>query len=202
MSKSFALALALGAYRHYLDDNLRLAPHTLDARGEALVATFALSRGAASSTYRILSNADMPWPKVRLADGRELTLDQAAFTEHREAANRDERKRVFDAFWGKWQEFERTFGVTFHESLKKDTVYTRVRKYPSTLERALDRERLPRSVYDTLIAETNKGLPTLHRYFRLRARLLGLPEGEMRYYDIYPPLIVSDLKYPLAEGKR
>ena len=202
IEKLLAADSALRAYRHYVDDILRMAPHTLDARGEALVATFALSRGAAGSTYRILSNADMPWPKVRLADGRELTLDQAAYTEHREAASREERKRVFDAFWGKWKEFERTFGVTFHESLKKDTVYTRARKYPSTLGRALDREQLPRAVYDMLIAETNKGLPTLHRYFRLRARLLGLADGEMRYYDIYPPLVSGSYSYSLDEAKR
>src|SRR5207248_11610552 len=65
IEKLLAADSGLRAYRHYVDDILRMAPHTLDARGEALVATFALSRGAAGSTYRILSNADMPWPKVR-----------------------------------------------------------------------------------------------------------------------------------------
>ncbi|HZD20505.1 MAG TPA: M3 family oligoendopeptidase, partial [Burkholderiales bacterium] len=193
---------ALGVYRHQVDNTLRMAPHTLDAKGENLVATFDLARDAAGSTYQILSNADMPWPTLRLADGRELKLDHTGYEEGREAPNRDDRKRVFDTFWGQWKEYERTFGVTFHESLKKDTVYTHVRKYPSTLARRLDGERLPVAVYDTLIAETNKGLATLHRYFRLRARLLGIAPGEMRYYDIYPPLVQSDLKYPLPQGKR
>jgi oligoendopeptidase F len=202
LEKLLAGDAALAPYRHYIDNIVRMAPHTLDARGESLVATFNLSRGAASSTYTILSNADMPWPMVRLADGKEARLDQAAYTDLREAANREDRKRVFDAFWGKWKEFERTYGVTFHESLKKDTVYTRVRNYPSTLARALDRERLPPAVYDTLIAETNKGLPTLHRYFRLRARHLGLKDGEMRYYDIYPPLVTGEFSYSLDEAKR
>jgi oligoendopeptidase F len=202
ITKFLAEEKALEPFRHQLDDILRRAPHTLDAKGENLVATFALSRGAADSTYQILANADLPWPTVRLADGKEVTLDQAAYTDYREAPNRNDRKLVFDAFWGKWREFERTFGVTLHESLKKDTVYTRVRKYPSTLEHALDRERLPPAVYETLIAETNKGLPTLHRYFRLRARLLGLKDGEMRYYDVYPPLVASTERYPLAQAKR
>jgi oligoendopeptidase F len=202
LQKLLAADPALAPYRHYVDDIVRMAPHTLDARGESLVATFDLSRAAARSTYTILSNADMPWPMVRLADGKEVTLDQAAYTDYREASNREDRKRVFDAFWGKWKEFERTYGVTFHESLKKDAVYTRVRNYPNTLARALDRERLPPAVYDTLIAETNKGLPTLHRYFRLRARHLGLKDGEMRYYDIYPPLVTGEFSYSLDEAKR
>ena len=193
---------SLAVYRHYLDDIVRMAAHTLDSKGESIVANFELSEGAAGSTYQILSNAELPWPTVKLADGNEVKLDQSAYTEQRESHSRDDRKKVFDAFWGKWKEFERTFGVTLHESLKKDTVYTRVRKYPGTLGRSLDRDRLPTAVYETLIAEANKGLPTLHRYFRLRARMLGLKEGEMRYYDIYPPLVSSSLKYPLDQAKK
>ena len=192
---------SLEIYRHTLDDIVRMAPHTLDAKGEAIVATFELSSGAAANTYRIMSNADMPWPTVKLADGKEVKLDQSAYTQYRELPNRDDRKKVFDAFWGKWKEFERTFGVTLAEALKKDAVYTKVRKYPDTLTRSLDGNRIPPAVYNTLIAETNKGLPTLHRYFRLRGKMLGIKDGEMRYYDIYPPLVESSLKYSLDQAK-
>lgn len=201
VQKLLAEEKGLAIYRHPLDQILRQAKHTLDPAGEQIVAQFELSQGAAESAHRILSNAEVPWPKVRLADGSEITLNQTAYTEHRESPNREDRKKVFDAFWGTWKQFERTFGVTLHESLKKDTVYTRVRKYPSTLARALDRERVPVAVYDTLVREANAGLPTLHRYFRLRAKMLGV-EGDMRYYDIYPPLVKSDLKYPLELGKK
>ncbi|HEY5899291.1 MAG TPA: oligoendopeptidase F [Burkholderiales bacterium] len=191
----------LGIYQHEFDRILRLAPHTLDRQGEALVAKFDRSQGAADSVFSILSNSEVPWPTVRLAGGKEVVLDQSAYTQHREAPAREDRKKVFDAFWGTWKKFERTFGVTLHESLKKDAVYTSVRKYPDTLTRALDRQRIPVAVYDTLIAEVNKGLPTLHRYFRLRARMLGIKDA-MRYYDVYPPLVESSLKYPLEDGKK
>src|SRR5467141_3382500 len=192
---------SLAIYRHPLDRILRASAHTLDSKGESIVAAFSLSEEAAGATRQILANADLPWPTLRLADGKEVKLDQSAYTEYREAANRDDRKKVFDAFWGTWKQFERTFGVIFHESLKKDAIYTRVRKYPDTLSRALDHERLPAAIYETLIAETNRNLPTLHRYFRLRAKLLGIA-GEMRYYDIYPPLVSSARKYPIDEGKK
>jgi len=42
---------------------------------------------------------------------------------------------------------------------------------------------------DTLIAQTNANLPTLHRYFKLRGKILGV--RDMHYYDIYPPLVQS-----------
>lgn len=190
----------LKIYRQYVDQILRAAPHTLDTKGEGLVATFGLSANATGSVYSIFSNAELPWPTVRLTDGTIAKLDKAAYGKYREAANRDDRKKVFDAFFGSWKEFERTFGVTFYERLKEDTVISKVRNYPDSLTRALDANKIPVAVYDTLIAQTNANLPTLHRYFKLRARMLGVTE--MRYYDIYPPLVESDHKYPIDTGKQ
>ena len=201
IERFYAQEQSLSVYRQPLERILRAAPHTLDAGGENIVATFGLSKDAAGSTYRILTNAELPWPTLMLSDGRQLKLDQSAYTEYRAASERDDRKKVFDAFWGTWKQFERTFGVTFHESLKKDAVYTRVRRYPDTLSRSLDRERLPANVYVTLITETNKNLPTLHRYLGLRGKLLAI-KGEMRYYDIYPRLVSSKRKYPIDEARK
>ncbi len=191
---------ALRIYRQPLDDVLRMAPHTLDAKGESLVATLSMSAGAAGNVYSILTNADMPWPTVKLSDGTEARIDQSAYTKYREVENRDDRKKVFDAFWGRWKEFERTMGVAFYESLKKDYAQARVRDYPDSMARAFDQNRIPVAVYDALIASTNANLPTLHRYFRLRARMLGVKE--MRYYDIYPPLVSGGRAYPIDEGVR
>ena len=188
----------LAIYRHPVDDILRMAPHTLDAEGEAIVANFSLTQGTAGSIYRIFSNSDIPWPTVKLADGKEVKLDQAAYTQYRESANRDDRKKVFDAFFGEWKAFEGTLGTTFSSNLKEDTVYSKVRKYPDSMTRALDANNLPRAVYDTLIKVTNENLPTLHRYFRLRAKMLGV--DQMHYYDIYPPLVHSTREYPIDEG--
>ncbi len=201
-SKKVAAFLAadksLAIYRQPLDDVLRAAPHTLDAKGEALIATFGLTANSAQSIYSILSNADMPWPKVTLSDGKEVTLDQSGYTRYRAVANRDDRKKVFDAFWGKWHEFEHTYGVTLYEHLKKDTVDAKVRHYPDSITMALDANKVPVAVYNTLIEQSNANLPTLHRYFRLRAKMLGIKD--MRYYDIYPPLVGGDFKYPIEQG--
>jgi oligoendopeptidase F len=189
---------ALVIFRHPIDNLLRAVPHTLDAKGEALIATYGLAGNSAQSVYSILTNADMPWPKVTLSDGQEVTLDQSGYTRYRGVDNRADRSKVFDAFWGKWHEFERTFGVTFYEKLKKDTVDAKVRNYPDSITKALDANKIPVAVYDTLIAQTNANLPTLHRYFRLRAKLLGITD--MGYQDIYPPLVKGDFTYPIAQG--
>ena len=186
---------SLAIYRQLLTDVLRGADHTLSKEGETLVANFSQATGAANAVYSTLSNADMPWPKVKLSDGTEVTIDQSAYTKYRAVGNRADRKLVFDAFWGKWKEFERTYGVTFYEQLKKDAALAKVRRYPDSLTQALFANNVPRSVYDMLVDQANASLPTLHRYFKLRGKMLGV--ADMQYFDIYPPLLKSDLKYPI-----
>jgi oligoendopeptidase F len=183
-----------------VDRILRKAPHTLDDTGEALVAKFGNMNGAGQSVYSILANADMPWPKLKLAASEEIVLDQSAYTKYREAANRDDRKRVMDSFFGSFKNLERSLGVMLYSQLKQDAVYSVVRKYPDSITRILDETRMPVTVVDTLIAQTTANLPTLHRYFRLRAKMLGVKN--MAYYDIYPPLVKGDYTFPIAQGRQ
>lgn len=191
---------SLSIYRHPLDEILRKAPHTLDAEGESLVARFGLMSGASAGTYSILSNADLPRPTVVLSTGESVKLDATGYTRYRGVDNAEDRKRVMDAFFGGLKSYERTFGTTLYGQLKEDSVYAQVRKYPDSISRALDEHRLPVAVLDTLIAQTNANLPTLHRYFRLRAKMLGIEK--LRYSDIYPPLVKSSIKFPLEKAKQ
>jgi len=147
---------SLAIYRQPLDEILRAAPHTLDAKGEAILATLGLAAGSAAATYEILASADLPWPKVKLADGREVTVDQASYGHLRELPDRGDRKKVFDAFWGRWKEYERTFGVTLLlKNLKQDSAYSKGCANTRTRSAAPSSRKppLPRAVYDTLIAE-------------------------------------------------
>jgi oligoendopeptidase F len=200
VNKFIAQDAGLRIHRFPLDRVLRAAPHTLNGAGEALVAKFGNMKGAGGSAYAILTDADMPWPKFKLASGEEITLDQSAYTKYREAANRDERKRVMDSFFGSFKTFERSLGVMLYSQLKQDAVYSAVRKYPDSITRILDENRVPVAVYDTLIAQTTANLPTLHRYFKLRAKMLGITD--MAYHDIYPPLVQGDYKFPIAQGRQ
>lgn len=189
---------SLASYRFGLHDILRGAQHTLDKKGEELIATFGMATNAPSAVYSTLSNAEMPWPKVTLSDGQQVTIDQAAYTKYRASSNRADRKLVFDAFWGKWKEFERSYGVTFYEQLKRDAVYAKVRNYPDSLTHALDGNNIPRAVYNTLVDQTRANLPTLHRYFKLRAKMLGVQD--LRYFDIYPQLVSGNFTYSIDDG--
>ncbi len=187
-------------YGHFLDDVLRQAPHTLSESEEKIIATAGLVTDTPYNVYSILANADVPWPTVTLSDGSTVRLDQAGYSKHRAAPNRADRKLVFNTFWPMWQNYSRTFGTSLYSQVKRDSFYAKVRNYPNSLASALGANKIPEAVYHTLIEQVNANLDTLHRYFKLRRKMLGI--GEMHYYDIYPPLVKSDLSFPIEKGKQ
>lgn len=189
----------LKPYDRYLADTLRSAPHTLDAKGEKILAASGLISDAPSTFYSILANAEIPWPTITLSNGEVVRLDQAAYSKYRVSNIRADRIKVFEAFWSTFRKYEKTLGVALYAQMKKDYFYAQVRDYDGTLERALDANYVPVAVYKTLIETTNANLDTLHRYFQLRGRMLGI--DDMHYHDIYSPLVATELEFPIEKGK-
>jgi oligoendopeptidase F len=200
VAKFLAAEPGLAPYRFYLEDLERQRAHTLSPEGEKLLAQAGLMAPAAGSVYGVLANADMPFPEVTLSDGTKVRLDQAAYSKYRGSPNREDRIKVFAEFWKTYKAYERTFGATLDASVKRDLFYAKARNYPNCLASALDSSNVPEAVYRTLVAEANRALPTLHRAFRLRARMLGIKD--LAYYDIYPPIVSHiDRKFTLEEAK-
>jgi len=189
----------LEKHRFGIENTLRQAPHTLSGEIEAVLAKTAQLTGGPDAIYSILANANMPWPEVTLSDGKTLRLSQAGYSAGRQAPVREDRKMVFDTFWTVWKDFEATLGAIINNHIQGLVFRTEVRSYDSSVSRALFDDHMPPEVYHTLVAEVNRALPTLHRYFKLRKRMLGI-DDEMRYYDIYPPLVNLDKPYSIEES--
>ncbi|MDO7844525.1 M3 family oligoendopeptidase [Sphingomonas immobilis] len=180
-----------------LADALRQAEHTLSPEGEILLAGTAAPFSGARDIREQLAASDIPWPTVTLSTGKQVRLDDQAYTLNRDAPNRADRKLVFDSFWGEYGKFQSSLGAAYLSHVKADIFGMKARKYPTSLAAALSGGNVPEAVYRSLVKEANAGLPQLHRYFELRRKLLKLPD--MAYYDIYPPLVQLDKKVGLAE---
>ncbi len=190
----------LGVYRHYLDDILRRKAHTGTEGEEKIIADASLMAGGPQSIYSLFTNADFPYPSVVLSDGKSVKLDQAAFSLYRALPNREDRKKVFTAFFGALEGYRRTFGAQLYAEVNKDLFYMKARHYESCLQASLDANNIPAEVYHSLIANVHANLGTFHRYLALRKRILGL--DELHYYDLYAPLLKSvDLRYTVEEAE-
>ena len=184
-------------FDYALDDIVRQADHTLSPEGEALLAGVGSPLSAPGQIASQLRSSDIPWPTVTLSTGQQVRLDSQGYTLTRDAANRADRKLVFDSFWKAQGDFQHSFGATYGAKVKGDIFFAHARKYPTSLASALSGSNIPEGVYRTLVDETNKGLPQLHRYFELRRRMLKLPD--LAYYDIYPSLVQLDTTYTLEQ---
>jgi oligoendopeptidase F len=189
----------LAEYRQFVDNIQRRRAHTLSANEEAIIAEAGNMSATAENIYSILSNADLPRPKVRLSDGREVTLDAAGYAANRFSPVREDRIKVFNSFFSSLNDFRRTFGTQLNGEVQKNIFYKNVRKYESCLESSLDHNNIPTSVYSKLIEKTNQNLAVLHRYLKLRQRMLGV--DTLHYYDMYPSLVKQvNLNYTYDEA--
>ncbi|HNW44172.1 MAG TPA: oligoendopeptidase F [Elusimicrobiales bacterium] len=190
----------LAPYKPWLADVLRWAPHTLSAPEEKIAAQAGLLTGAAESAHSAFTNADLPYPTVKLADGKEVRLDAQGYTQYRAAADRGDREKVFHAFWSKYKEFETTLGSTLNSLVNTHLFNRDVHKFNSSLEAALFSSDIPVAVYRQLLTDVNENLPTLHRYLKLRQRILGLEK--VGYEDLYAPLVKeADLSYTPEQAR-
>jgi len=189
----------LQRFSFQLEDSLRNAPYTLGDEAEETLAFFSQALASPFNIYGMVANSDIPWPTVSLSNGEEGRIDSQGYGRYRAAENRDDRKLVFDTFWGKWLEYRNSVGAVLNSHLQNQVALAKARNYDSVLQRELFSDNLPPAIYRTLVAEVNSALPTLHRYFKLRTRMLGL--DEMRYYDIYPPLVSLDKTFDIETSK-
>jgi oligoendopeptidase F len=187
-------------YSQFIDDIQRRKKHTLDEKGETIIAEAGRMSDTAHEIFNILSNAELPYPTINLSDGQEVRLDPTNYALYRTSKNREDRKKVFDNFFETLRQFRRTFGTQLFSEIKKNIFYKNVRHYNSCLENALNRNNIPTTVYHKLIENVNKYLPTLHRYLRLRKRMLDIKE--LHYYDMYPSLVKDiDLQYTYDQAQ-
>ena len=139
---------------------------------------------------------------MTLSDGKSVKLDASAFSLYRGVPNRDDRKKVMDAF------FNALGALQGH--VRIDAERAGAGRTSSTPTRATTRRRstprstgrtFPTSVYKSLVDGVNQGLPTFHRYLQLRKKMMGLPD--LHYYDLYAPLVASaDLTYTPEESEK
>jgi oligoendopeptidase F len=177
----------LAQYRMFLDDILRAAPHTLTPPEEKVLARAGLLAQAGGAVHSVFTNADLPYPEVTLSTGEKVRLDASAYGKYRASPVKADRDAVFAAFWGRYGEFTRTLATTLNAHVESHAFNKDVRKFGSSLEAALFEYNIPVSVYQRLIDDVHANLPTLHRYLRLRQKIMGLPS--LGYEDLYAPIV-------------
>ena len=191
----------LERYRRYLTDARRMKEHTLSAAEEKLLASAGEVTGAPSDIFGNLNNADMTFPDIEDGEGKKRPLTQGTFIAYEMSDDRVLRKNAYEGLYHSFANFKNTSAALLNAQGKSLKFRADARKYDSTLQAALNRNNVPESVYMNLIEAVHQNIDKMHRYIRLRKKLLGL--DELHFYDSYTSLVPGvDKKIPFAEAKQ
>ena len=205
----------LERYRRYLNNERRRKAHTLSAAEERLLAAAGEMANAPDTVYGSFINADMRYPDAVDGQGKPHALSQSTFVPLEESGDRVLRKSAYENLYNTLHGMRNTAAGLLDAQNKQLKFFAEARKYGSAREAAMDRTNVPVSVYDNLIEAVHRNMDKMHRYVRLRKKLLGV--DELHFYDVYTPLLkdeparipfaqakqtVYDALYPLGDGYR
>ncbi|ELY41195.1 oligoendopeptidase F [Natronorubrum tibetense] len=176
----------LETYDHYVDDVLRMKPHTRSAEVEELLAELGEVTGATGEVYNMLANADMSFPTVEDADGEAVEVTQSNFVNLLKRPDREFRRTVHEEYYDEWETLRNTVASAYKNSVKADVKTAQARNYDTAREAALDGPNVPVDVYDTLVDSVHENIDKLHHHAELKRQALEVDDLQM--WDVYMPL--------------
>ncbi len=188
----------LQLYQHLLDELLRRKLHVRSAEVEELLAEAGDPLEAPSQVFGMINDADLKLPRIKDATGQEVELTKGNYILMLENRNRQVRKDAFEGMHSTFYKQRNTLAATLNGQVKGQIFRARARRYNTAREAALDANNIPVSVYDNLVETVHNNLGALHRYLRLRKKLLGLDDLHM--YDLYVPM-VAEVEYKVSFEK-
>ncbi|MBW9147932.1 oligoendopeptidase F [Clostridium sp. CM028] len=177
----------LKIYEFYLLDILSQKPHTLSVEGEKLLASVSDCLNAPGNIFEMLTNADMTFPSIKDEKGNEIELTEGNYSIFIKSKDRRVRKDAFETLFGTYKGFRNTLTTSLTSSIKNFVFNAKTRNYASALESSLKPNNIPVEVYHNVVDTINNNLDSLHKYVRLKKKLLGLDEIHM--YDLYVPIV-------------
>ncbi len=191
----------LSGHRFTISKLIRRKAHTLSAPEETLLAGLAEVFAVPSEVSENLMDADLVFPDVEDGNGKKHPLSVANYILLQNSPDRTLRKNAFDAFYAVYKAHINTLAAAYSGAVKTAAAVSAARHYESSRAMAMAEEIVPEDVYDSLIASVHQCMPAMHRYVRLRKKMLGLEE--LHYYDLYTPLVQENTKqYSYEEAEK
>lgn len=200
LERFYADEPGLELYRRYFTVIQDRKEHTLSDAEEKLLAAAGEMAQAPDDIYSKFTNADLTFPDIVDKDGNSLPLSDATFVPYEMSEDRELRRTAYEQYYDTYGKFQNTAAAVLCAEVKQRQFFATARKYESPLAAAVSSTRVPPQVYHNLVDTVNANLDKLHRYVRLRRKLLGVDELHM--YDIYAPMVSgADKVIPFDEAK-
>lgn len=170
-----------------LMESFRYKPHVLSKEQEEVLSQLGEALAVPSQTFGMMNNADIKFGDVTGENGERVELTRGMYAKLIEDEDREKRKEAYKAYYQPYLQLKNSIASTLSGAIKNNVTLSKIRHYPSALEKALFGDQVPKEVYENLISTTKKNLAPLHRYTKVRKEKLKL--DELRQYDMSVPLV-------------
>lgn len=200
VEKFYNEKLELVKYKIFITEIRRGKEHSLSPELEKLLAGTNELAELPYEGFATLSNADLKFPEITNEKGEKIQITNGRFVPLEESKDRALRKEVFEKYYETFGSFKNTWAILYAGQIKQLMFNARARKYSTTLEASVDGNNVSPEVYKNLVEAINDNLDKMHRYVRLRKKLLEVDELHM--YDVYVPIVKDyEVKYTIEEAK-
>ena len=177
----------LELYRVHLNRIRRKKAHSLSDAEERILAAAGEMASAPGQIGSVFRNADLKFPNAIDSGGKEHPLTQGSYIPLVQSPDRELRKSAFETLYHTFESFRNTTAAFLDAQVRQLMFYSKMRKYKSNLEAALDNTEVPVSVYHNLIKAVNDNMHYMHKYVSLRKKIMGVDELHM--YDVYTSMV-------------
>lgn len=190
----------LNQYRRFLNDILRKKEHILSDAEEKILAAAGDLAQSPDDIFSLLNDADMTYESVTDIEGNRFPVTHASFIPLMQNYDRNVRKDAFESLYKTYAEHKNTSAAILSAQMKQLNFFSRMRKYGSPLEAALDANNVAPQVYNNLIEAVHENMESMYKYVRLRKKLLKVDALHM--YDLYVPIVPNaERDIPFTEAK-
>jgi oligoendopeptidase F len=187
LKKYIAEEEGLNYFEEDLFEAFRYKQHVLSKEQEEVLSQLGEALSAPSNTFGMINNADIQFGEVTGENGEKIELTRGMYAKLIEDEDRAKRKEAYKAYYKPYLAAKNTIASTLSAAIKNNVTISKIRKYPSVLEKALFADNVPREVYENLIQATKAHITSMHRYTEIRKEKLQLEE--LRQYDMSVPLV-------------
>ncbi|WP_342430749.1 oligoendopeptidase F [Neobacillus sp. FSL H8-0543] len=170
-----------------LFETFRYKSHVLSKEQEEVLSQLGEALSVPSTTFGMMNNADIKFGEITGDNGEKVELTRGMYSKLIEDEDREKRREAYKAYYQPYVQLKNSIASTLSAAIKNNVTLSRIRNYPSVLEKALFGDMVPKEVYENLISTTKENIAPLHRYSQLRKEKLQL--DELRQYDMSVPLV-------------
>jgi len=201
LDEFYAACPELERYRRFLTDLRRKKAHTLSPGEEKLLAAAGEMAQTPDTIFSTFGDADLKFPDAVDSEGNSHPLTQGTFVRLETSPDRALRRSAYENLYDTVGSFRNTSAAILNAQNKQLKFFAEARHYKNAFEASLFRTNVPTAVYDNLIEAVHQNFDKMHRYIRLRKKLLGVEE--LHFYDIYTPLLADvDKQIPYEQAKQ